>query len=63
MGPEETSGPTGVSTVSRCSHGLGLDQTSSGFVGVQILASAHALHLPTNSVQIFQVELNFRLSG
>ena len=25
-----------------------------GFVGVQMLASAHALHLPTKSVQVFQ---------
>src|SRR5882724_11318525 len=31
----------------------------SGFVKVRTLASAHALHLPTNSVQVFQVGLNF----
>ena len=33
----------------------------SGFVGVQTLASAHVLHLPTNSVWIFQVGWNFEL--
>ena len=47
--------------VSGCSWGLGLNQKSSGFDGVWTLASARVLHPPTNSVQIFQVELNFRL--
>ena len=32
-----------------------------GFIGVWTLASACALCLPTNSVKIFQVGLNFRL--
>jgi len=32
-----------------------------GFIRVWTLASAHALHLPTNSVQIFQGGSNFRL--
>ena len=35
-------------------------RTSSGFIRVWTLASAHALHLPTNSVRICQVESNFR---
>ena len=38
---------------------VGCFQDSSGFVGVQTLASAHVLHLPTNSVQIFQVGQTF----
>ena len=42
---------------------MGLNQNSSGFDGVWTLASSHALHLPTNTVQIFQVKLNFRLLG
>ena len=42
---------------------MGLNQNSSEFDGVWTLASAHALHLPTNTVQIFQVKLNFRLWG
>ena len=31
-----------------------------GFIGVQTLASAHMLCLPTNSVQVFQVGSNFQ---
>ena len=37
------------------------DRNSSGFVRVQTLASAHVLHLPINSVQIFQVGSDFGL--
>src|SRR5882724_2267477 len=33
----------------------------SGFIGVWNLASAHALHLPTNLCEYFKVGLNFRL--
>ena len=36
-------------------------QVTLGFVGVWTLASAHALCLPTNSVQVFQVGLNFQV--
>src|SRR5882724_7892537 len=35
-------------------------QVSSGFIRVQTMASAHVLHLPTNSVRLFQVGSNFR---
>jgi len=46
MGPS-----TGATVSTHCQVLLGLI----GVHWVQTLASAHALHLPTNSVQVFQV--------
>src|SRR5882724_1326966 len=46
---------------SGCSWGLGLNWSSSGFIRVWTVASACVLCLPTNSVQIIQIEPNFGL--
>jgi len=42
-------GGTGSTRVG-CSQGSGLNQRFSGVIGVRTVASAHVLHLPTNSV-------------